>query len=82
MSTCLYLMKIVRDTIEKSQDEKTKLLSISEKKTLETSLQFVISLGILQYLLPGVGVSLELKSKNVKNITPENLTDFAVSFVK
>lgn len=63
--------------MHKSQDEKIKLLSIQEKKTLETTFQFVISLGIVQNLLPGVGIPLEIKCKNWKNINSENISEFA-----
>lgn len=74
-------MKVIADTMHKSQDEKIKLLSIQEKKTLETTFQFVISLGIVQNLLPGVGIPLEIKCKNWKNINSENISEFAVSLI-
>ncbi|GCC19870.1 hypothetical protein chiPu_0018589, partial [Chiloscyllium punctatum] len=37
-------------------------LSISQQKTVQTALQFVITLGICPYLLPGVGTPLRCRS--------------------
>ncbi len=71
-------MKLIRDTLLKSKDEKVKLLSITQKKILSSTFEFVISLGLLSNILPGVGVALELKCKNFKKISGENLTNFAV----
>lgn len=71
-------MKIIHDIFVESNDEKVKLLSISQKKIVEASFEFVISLGILQNLLPGVGVPLQCRSKNIRKISAENLTEFAV----
>lgn len=71
-------MKVIHDVFAGSNDEKVKLLSISQKKIVEASFEFVVSLGILQNLLPGVGVPLESRSKRILSIPRETLTEFAV----
>ncbi|XP_062923363.1 transport and Golgi organization protein 6 homolog [Mobula hypostoma] len=38
-------------------------LSISQQKTVQTALQFVVTLGICPYLLPGVGIPLGCRSE-------------------
>lgn len=76
--TCLQLLKNVCNVLQNTQDEKVKLLSVSQKKTLESSFQFVVSLALLPNLIPGVGISPEAKIKHVNNMSPENLKDFAV----
>ncbi|XP_069758005.1 transport and Golgi organization protein 6 homolog isoform X2 [Narcine bancroftii] len=38
-------------------------LSISQQKTVQSALQFVVTLGICPYLLPGVGVPLRCRSE-------------------
>ncbi|KAB5574851.1 hypothetical protein PHYPO_G00213890 [Pangasianodon hypophthalmus] len=38
------------------------VLSVSQQKTLGTVLQFLVTLGLCPYLVPGVGVSLALRS--------------------
>lgn len=38
------------------------VLSVSQQKTLEAALQFVVSLGLCPYLVPGVGVPLGRRS--------------------
>ncbi|XP_075432619.1 transport and Golgi organization protein 6 homolog isoform X2 [Ascaphus truei] len=39
------------------------MLSISQQKTVQSALQFVVSLGVCPYLLPGVGLSLQQRSE-------------------
>lgn len=73
-------MKSIHDVFVKSSDEKLTLLSVSQRKILETSLGFVISLGLLPYLLPNVGISLAAKCKTVAAIKSENINDFTVRF--
>lgn len=38
-------------------------LSITQQKTVRSALQFVVSLGICPYLLPGIGLSLQHRSE-------------------
>lgn len=38
------------------------VLSVAQQKTIGTVLQFLVTLGLCPYLVPGVGVSLELRS--------------------
>lgn len=71
-------MKVIHDVFASSNDEKVKLLSISQKKNVEASFEFIVSLGILQNLLIGVGVPLECRSKHILKIPRENLTEFSV----
>lgn len=71
-------MRIIRNVFARSNDEKGKLLSISQTKVIKASFELVVSLGILQNLLPGVGVPLECRSKHIHKIPRENLTEFGV----
>ena len=40
------------------------LLSVSDNKVMRTLLQFIVTLGLYPYLLPGVGLPLSLRSNN------------------
>jgi len=71
-------MEIIQKTMSQTKEEKINLLSVNEQKVLEKTFQFVISLAVLPYLLPGVGVSLERKCRHFENVKSENLTNFTV----
>jgi hypothetical protein len=49
------------------------LLSVSQQKTIRTCLQFVISMGVLPSLLPGVGISLAARSTSSHKLKVEEL---------
>lgn len=49
------------------------ILSVSQQKTIRTCLQFVISMGVLPSLLPGVGISLAARSTSSQKLKVEEL---------
>jgi len=49
------------------------LLIVSQQKTIRTCLQFVISMGVLPSLLPGVGISLAARSTSSHKLKVEEL---------
>jgi hypothetical protein len=61
----------------KEQTEHQKLaadiLSVNQQKTIRTCLQFVISMGVLPSLLPGVGISLAARSTSAQKLKVEEL---------
>ena len=55
------------------------LLSVNQQKTIRTCLQFVISMGVLPSLLPGVGISLAARSTSAQKLKVEELVILEVS---
>ncbi|XP_067007240.2 transport and Golgi organization protein 6 homolog [Anabrus simplex] len=49
------------------------ILSVNQQKTIRTCLQFVVSMGLLPSLLPGVGISLAARCTNAHNLKDEDL---------
>ncbi|XP_047107369.1 transport and Golgi organization protein 6 homolog isoform X1 [Schistocerca piceifrons] len=49
------------------------LLSVAQQKTIRTCLQFVVSMGLLPSLLPGVGVALAARCSSAANLKDEEL---------
>nr|CAD7427174.1 unnamed protein product [Timema monikensis] len=48
-------------------------LTVFQQKLVRTCLQFVVSIGLLPSLLPGVGLSLAARCSNAQNLKEENL---------
>jgi putative exporter of polyketide antibiotics len=57
----------------KSQQPAADILSVNQQKTIRTCLQFVISMGVLPSLLPGVGISLAARSTSTQKLKVEEL---------
>ena len=58
------------------------LLSVNQQKTIRTCLQFVISMGVLPSLLPGVGISLAARSTSAQKLKVEELVILEVSRIR
>ncbi|KAK7864941.1 hypothetical protein R5R35_004931 [Gryllus longicercus] len=49
------------------------ILSVNQQKTIRTCLQFVVSMGMLPSLIPGVGISLAARCTSAHNLKEEDL---------
>lgn len=77
MKVTLKLLSAMPDT--KSDKPPPDLLSVSQQKTIRTCLQFVVSMGLLPSLLPGVGVALAARCSSAPNLKDEELLLLEVS---
>ncbi|XP_075212217.1 transport and golgi organization 6 isoform X3 [Lycorma delicatula] len=58
---CLNVLLLLKKHLQNDENE---LLSISQQKSVQNIFEFIISIGLLPYLLPGVGLGIEQRCPN------------------
>lgn len=71
---CLETLLRLKQSLENEKDEKTKMLSVNQQKTVKSCFEMIISIGLLPNLLPGVGLNLTVRSQHAHIVQNENLT--------
>lgn len=71
---CLETLLRLKQCLENKEDEKKKLLSISQQKTVRSCLEIIVSIGLLPNLVSGVGLNLNVRSQHAHLIQNEELT--------